>query len=158
MVNLSPTWTEIANKLQKVLSAAGVGKVFYPYPEHAIDPLDLPCVVINEAETLAPEGFAFSAETIRYSGRLSLLVKPIPDNQLRLYGEDINQVTVAALNLYLAVHRSKNLNRMVSNITLGEAPISRLSPNTEGESGADSASYAGMYIPYTVTVQYGSNS
>jgi len=154
MADLSPTWEAIANKWADSLRKALGWTVYYPYPENAVDRQELPALIINEptGEGFAP--FSFAATTVSYSGDLSLLVMEIDTGQARLKAGDINQITALGLQLNLAVHRNRTLKGFFSNASLGEAKIARLSPYDDDTRGH----YAGLSIPYTIQMHYGSNS
>jgi hypothetical protein len=155
MADTQPTWEAIAGKLVDILKQENAAaSAFSPYPENAIDALDLPSVVVNEPKNVTMKPFTFGSFITTYEGDLTLFVKWIDTGQARLKSGDINQITAATLKLYTVVHANRSLGKFVSNIALGEAKMARLSPYDDDNRGH----YAGMDIPYTITMQYRSGS
>lgn len=152
MVDYSPTWEQIANKWRDVLAQELGYTVYYPYPENAVDKLELPCVIINEPQGITSAGFSFGAVTMTYTGELSLLVLAVDTGQASLAAGDINEITAATLSLNLAVHNNRRQKGYFTHAALGEGKLARLSPHDPDERG----NYAGMAIPYTIQMQYGS--
>lgn len=155
MADLQPTWEAIAGKLIEVLKQENAVKTaFSPYPENAIDMLDLPSVAVNEPKNISMKPFTFGSFTISYEGDMTLFVKWIDTGQARLKSGDINQISAATLKLYTVIHANRSLDKLISNISLGTAKLARLSPYDDDNRGH----YAGMDIPYTIQVQYRSGS
>lgn len=155
MPDTQPTWEAIAGKLIDVLRQEGAAaSSFSPYPENAIDALDLPSVVVNEPKNVTMNPFSFGSFAVTYEGDLTLFVKWIDTGQARLKSGDINQITAATLKLYGVIHDNRSLGKFISNISLGQAKLARFSPYDDDNRGH----YAGMDIPYTISVQYRSGS
>lgn len=155
MADTQPSWEAIANKLIDVLKQENACKSsFSPYPENAIDSLDLPSVVVNEPTGMEIKPFTFGAFTVEYTGDLTLFVVAVDTGQARLKSGDINRITAAGLTLSGVIQNKKSLNKFVSYIALGAGKMARLSPYDDDTRGH----YGGMVFPYTVTVQYRSGT
>lgn len=147
----NPSWDSLAEETRRILEDVGVA--YYRWPKNAIDRNGLPCVILNEYETMDSENFTLSAMQIRYSGRLSLLIDIIPDNQMSLESPMISQISLLAIKLFAHVYANRALNRH-GHIQLGQGEAKRISPYLDGESAMESVVYAGMSIPYVITAQY----
>jgi hypothetical protein len=160
MADLNPTWQNIGERLAKVITENSGLRTFYPYPDNPVDRLELPCVVVNEPQTINPEGLTFGTYSVRYGGVLTLIVKHIPDVQARLYGQDIAEITNACIAVFSAVHNSRNLDRMagISNVTLSAGQVGRVSPLADMDAPLDNTLYAGMIITYSILAQYRSSN
>jgi hypothetical protein len=150
MVDLSPTWEEIASKWADLLRNTLSWTVYAPYPENAVDSLELPAVIINEPKDLESKGFTFGSTSISYKGDLNLLVIAVDTGQARLKTGDINQITAATLRLSTAIYANRQAKGFFSHAEIGAGKLARLSPYDDDTRGH----YAGMDIPYTVTMQY----
>lgn len=148
MADISPTWSEIANKWSEILSASF--RVFYPYPENAIDSNELPCVVINEPQTTTYTPFTYGAFELVYAGELSLLVKAVDTGQARLYANDIAEIEAFTLGVLLVCHANRQIKDYAASIAFGAATTARFSPYD----GDTRGHYAGKSIPYTIKMQF----
>lgn len=150
MVEITPQWDEIAGKWQELLNSLNFARVYYTYPDSAVDPLELPCVVINEPQTSTQTPFTNGAFTMTWAGEISLLVKAVDTGQARLYRHDIAEIEAFNLGFSMAVHGIRQIKKYASNISLGAATTARFSPYDPDNRG----NYAGKSIPYTVMMQY----
>jgi hypothetical protein len=151
MADYSPTWGAIAGAWVEALKAvSGIGAAYSPYPDNAVDSLELPCVIINEPQEIGYSPFTYGAFTVAYTGEISLLVKPVDTGQARLGANDIQEITAAGLTLMVAVHQKRFLSGYASAISLGAGKVARFSPYDNDNRGH----YAGLSIPYTVQMQY----
>lgn len=150
MADYEPSFETIANKWADVLSQATGFKAYYLYPENAVDPNELPCVVINEFSGVGQSGFTHGAVSVTYTGIIDFLVLSVETGQARLLKGDINHIAAAQLKLGLAVHANRLVKGYFSHVALGEGKVARLSPYDPDNRG----NYGGLEIPYSITMQY----
>lgn len=150
MADYEPSFEAIANKWADVIKQATGFTTYYLYPENAVDTLELPCVVINECTGMTPTGFTHGAMSVNYTGMIDFLVLAVDTGQVRLLKGDINHITAASLKLNLAVYANRLSKGFFSHVQLGEGKVARLSPYDPDNRG----NYAGLEIPYTITMQY----
>lgn len=151
MPDFSPSWDTIANTLVSTLkTASGIADARYRYPDNAIADIHLPCVVVSEPSSLNYEAFTFGAFTVRYIGVIDLLVKAVPVDRVRLGTGEVDEIMQSGLILNQAVMANRRLNGLVGNISLGDGALARFSPYDQDNRG----NYAGLQIPYNISVQY----
>lgn len=153
MADYSPTWENIVGKWLEELKEATGFTAYSPYPENALDPLELPCIVVNEPTELDSAGLTFAALTLSYGGELSLFVSAVSTGQARLTTQNINAITALALKLQVAVMQRKSAKGFYTHAMIGPGKISRLSPYDADTRGH----YAGVVFPYTIQMQYRSS-
>lgn len=148
MLEITPTWSEIANKWKEVLGASFT--CFYPYPENAIDGNELPCVVINEPQGTNYNPLTFGTFEVIYTGDLSLLVKEVSTEQARLFAHDIAEIEAFTLGVLSVCHANRQIKDYAASISFGTATTARFSPYDPDNRGH----YAGKSIPYTIKMQF----
>ena len=153
MVEFSPTWESIGAALAVQLKqVAGIMQVYDRYPDRAISPLDMVAVVIREPE-FTPSSFTFGTVTVAYTGELNVVVMPLKTDQPELSVADSNRCRNIGLSIQVYLHQNRSLavEGKLARVSLDKSSIVRFSPPDGGD-------YAGVSIPYTVTMQYASNS
>jgi hypothetical protein len=152
MPEYSPNWEAIcAGFIAKLRTVAGLAQAYDRYPDNPISKLDLPAAVVTEP-TFAPSGFTFGAVTVTYEGTLDIAVLAVSTGQAEISKADANQCRSLGLNVqvYFQQHRSISVQDKTVKISLGQAKVVRLSPVAGGD-------YAGLEIPYSLSIQYASN-
>lgn len=152
MVEYSPAWDAIAQDFGISLKqAGGMVQVYDRFPDNPISKKDLPCAVIVEP-TFTPTSFTFGTVSVAYTGTLDICVRAVSTGQPEISKADANQCRALGLTLQIWFHKNRSFatGDRTAKVILGEAKIIRLSPVAGGD-------YAGLEIPYTVTIQYASN-
>jgi hypothetical protein len=152
MSEFSPSWETIAASFgAKLRTAAGVVQVYDRYPDNPISSQDLAAIVITEPE-FSPTSFTFGAVTVAYTGILDIPIIALSTGQAEISKSDANQCRQLGLNIHVLFHTNRALDVAGKKafVNLANAKIIRLSPPAGGH-------YAGLEIPYTVTIQYASN-
>jgi hypothetical protein len=166
MTDYTPTWETIAGALITVLTSSdAIDNASNGYPTTPIAVANLTHAVIREPD-VTPTGFTMGSVSITYSNKIDVLVSslsdigsPIITDAPKLTTAIINDCAEKALRISVDLYQRGNRSldtgsgNTVTYVELGKTEIGRFTP----WSLANNYHYAGLSIPYSITMQYRSN-